>query len=55
MQKSTQDKYIETSLDMLKQRLAGEGVIIRNIENLQDAVLEIGELYYQLKRNEDLI
>ncbi|WP_165797689.1 hypothetical protein [Heyndrickxia sporothermodurans] len=55
MQKSTKDKYIETSLELLTQQLAREGVIIRNNENLTKAVLEIGELYYDLKRKEDLI
>jgi len=55
VQKSTKDKYIETSLELLTQQLAREGVIIRNNENLTKAVLEIGELYYDLKRKEDLI
>ncbi|MCY7865975.1 hypothetical protein [Bacillus atrophaeus] len=55
MQKTTKEKYIETSLELLQKQLAQEGIITRKIENFENTVLEIGDLYYQLKRKEDLV
>lgn len=55
MQNSTKDKYIKHSLELLQKQLAKEGIITQRIDNFKDTVLDIGELYYQLKRKEDLV
>ena len=54
LHKTTEDKFVKASLEMLKKQLAREGIIIRKVDNLKDTVLEIGKLYYKLKRKEGL-
>lgn len=54
LQKATEEKFLSYALELLRERLIEEGIFVRSIDKYKDFVLEIGEVYYQLKKKEEL-
>lgn len=54
LQKATEEKFLGYALELLRERLIEEGIFVRSMDKYKDFVLEIGEVYYQLKKKEEL-
>lgn len=55
MRKSSEEKFVSYSLELLKEQLGKKGIILMNMADFKGIVLQIGKLYYDMKREEDLI
>jgi len=47
-------KFVDNSTKEIKDELAKMGVVIRNPEQLKEAVLQIGKRYHELKKTEEI-
>ena len=54
MYKPSEKKFVEQSLKMIQNKLEEEGIITRKIDNFKDVVIDIGKLYHDFMKKEEL-
>lgn len=54
MHKQTEEKFLKSSLEILQKQLAEEGIITKKIRNFKETILNIGKLYHDLKKEEEI-